>query len=120
MELYKEVSERAFAIFGSFTPFVEPVSVDEAFLEVTGCLHLHGDPEADADGCRRRIGEALRAAVRKECGVTCSVGLAPNRLLAKSQPLCNTAWLLPVMKEAFPDEVCCFYYMDKELDYGCI
>ena len=83
MELYHEVSDRAFAVFGSFTPFVEPVSVDEAFLDVTGCLHLHGDPTSDADGCRRRIGEALRAAVRRECGVTCSVGLAPNRLLAK-------------------------------------
>ena len=83
MDLYHEVSEKAFAVFGSFTPFVEPVSVDEAFLDVTGCLHLHGDPESDADGCRRRIGEALRAAVRRECGVTCSVGLAPNRLLAK-------------------------------------
>ena len=103
MELYKEVSERAFAIFGSFTPFVEPVSVDEAFLEVTGCLHLHGDPEADADGCRRRIGEALRAAVRKECGVTCSVGLAPNRLLAKigsEQNKPDGLTLMPFEREA--------------------
>lgn len=83
MELYHEVSEKAFAVFGSFTPFVEPVSIDEAFLDVTGCLHLHGDPATDAVGCRRRIGEALRAAVKRECGVTCSVGLAPNRLLAK-------------------------------------
>ena len=83
MDLYHEVSKNAFAVFGSFTPFVEPVSVDEAFLDVTGCLHLHGDPKADVCGCRRRIGEALRTAVRKACGVTCSVGLAPNRLLAK-------------------------------------
>ena len=83
MDLYHEVSEKAFAVFGSFTPFVEPVSVDEAFLDVTGCLHLHGDPATDAEGCRRRIGEELRAAVMKACKVTCSVGLAPNRLLAK-------------------------------------
>jgi len=83
MELYHEVSEAAFAVFGSFTPYVEPVSVDEAFLDVTGCLHLHGDPKADPDACRLRIGESLRAAVRRACGVTCSVGLAPNRLLAK-------------------------------------
>ena len=83
MELYHEVSDRAFAVFEGFTPFVEPVSVDEAFLDVTGCLHLHGDPGADADACRRRIGEALRAEVKRACGVTCSVGLAPNRLLAK-------------------------------------
>ena len=83
MEWYREVSEKAFAVFGGFTPFVEPVSIDEAFLDVTGCLHLHGDPATDADACRRRIGMALRAAVKRECGVTCSVGLAPNRLLAK-------------------------------------
>ena len=83
MELYHEVSRRAFAVFERFTPFVEPVSVDEAFLDVTGSLHLHGNPASDALGCRRRIGEALRAEIRRECGVTCSVGLAPNRLLAK-------------------------------------
>ena len=82
-EWYREVSDLAFAVFERFTPFVEPVSIDEAFLDVTGCLHLHGDPKADASGCRTRLGEALRAAVRRECGVTCSVGLAPNRLLAK-------------------------------------
>ena len=83
MELYHEVSDKAFAVFESFTPFVEPVSVDEAFLDVTGCLHLHGDPERDVGSCRRRIGEALRSAVKRACGVTCSVGIAPNRLLAK-------------------------------------
>ena len=50
--------------------------IDEAFLDVTGTLHLcGGDP--------RRLGEALRREIRETCGVTCSVGLAPNRLLAK-------------------------------------
>lgn len=83
MDLYREVSDKAFSVFGSFSPFVEPVSVDEAFMDVTGCLHLHGDPVADVGACRRRIGERLRADVKRACGVTCSVGLAPNRLLAK-------------------------------------
>ena len=82
-ELYGEVSRRAFGVFEHFTPFVEPVSIDEAFLDVTGSLHLHGGPDADASARRTLIGEALRAEVRRECGVTCSVGLAPNRLLAK-------------------------------------
>lgn len=82
-EWYREVSERVFTVFERFTPFVEPVSIDEAFLDVTGSLHLHGGPDSDVSSRRTLIGEALRAEVRRECGVTCSVGLAPNRLLAK-------------------------------------
>ena len=81
MALYREVSDRVFEIFGRFTPFVEGVSIDEAFLDVTGSLHFYG-AEANAES-RIALGEALRSAVRRECGVTCSVGIAPNRLLAK-------------------------------------
>ncbi len=73
---YKEVSAKAFEVFSHYSPYVEPVSIDEAFLDVTGTLHLHGnDP--------RRLGDALRREVRETCGVTCSVGIAANRLLAK-------------------------------------
>lgn len=81
MALYREVSDRVFEIFGRFTPYVEGVSIDEAFLDVTGSLHFYGG-KSDAES-RVALGEALRAAVKKECGVTCSVGIAPNRLLAK-------------------------------------
>ena len=81
MDLYAEVSRKAFEIFESFTPYVEGVSIDEAFLDVTGSLHLHGD--GDPAHVALRIAEKLRAAVRRECGVTCSAGVAPNRLLAK-------------------------------------
>ncbi len=76
MELYQSVSNKVFEVFAHYTPYVEGVSVDEAFLDITGSLHLYGgDPV--------RLGEALRAEVRRTCGVTCSVGIAPNRLLAK-------------------------------------
>ena len=75
MKLYQEVSDRAFEVFEHYTPYVEGVSVDEAFLDITGSIHLHGDA--------RTLGEALRREVRETCGVTCSVGIAPNRLLAK-------------------------------------
>jgi len=75
MERYAETSRRAFEVFGRFTPFVEAVSVDEAFLDVTGSAHLFGGALA--------LAEKLRSAIKEECGVTCSVGLAPNRLLAK-------------------------------------
>ena len=76
MELYQEVSDKVFEIFEHYTPYVEGVSIDEAFLDITGSLHLHG-------GDRARLGEALRREIRETCGVTCSVGIAPNRLLAK-------------------------------------
>ena len=75
MKAYAETSERVFAIFERFTPFVEAVSIDEAFLDVTGSAHLFGGAVP--------LAEKLRSAVREECGVTCSVGVAPNRLLAK-------------------------------------
>jgi len=75
MALYEEVSEKAFKVFGHYTPYVEAVSVDEAFLDITGSVHLHGSAKG--------LAESLRAEVRRVCGVTCSVGVAPNRLLAK-------------------------------------
>ena len=75
MDVYGEVSARAFGVFSRYSPFVEGVSVDEAFLDITGTAHLFGGMV--------RLAENLRADVRSECGVTCSVGLAPNRLLAK-------------------------------------
>ena len=75
MARYQEMSDRIFEIFGHYSPYVERVSVDEAFLDITGNIHLFGSAE--------RLGEALRAEIRTACGVTCSVGIAPNRLLAK-------------------------------------
>ena len=81
MEAYEAVSRSAFEVFSRYTPYVEGVSVDEAFLDVTGSLHLF----AGGSALERAValGEALRAEVRRVCGVTCSVGIAPNRLLAK-------------------------------------
>jgi len=75
MSLYHEVSGRAFEVFAHYSPLIEGVSVDEAFLDITGSIHLFGTAE--------RLGEALRTEVFAACGVTCSVGIAPNRLLAK-------------------------------------
>ena len=75
MHLYQEVSDKVFEIFGHYTPFVEGVSIDEAFLDISGTIHLYGSARA--------LGEALRREIRETCGVTCSVGIAPNRLLAK-------------------------------------
>ncbi len=72
---YREVSEKLFEVLARFTPVVEPLSIDEAFLDVTGSRRLWGDGE--------RIGHEIRRAIRREVGLTASVGVAPNKFLAK-------------------------------------
>ena len=74
-ERYRELSERVMAIFASYTPLVEPISLDEAFLDVTGSLAAFGDGETIA----RRIKER----VLDEVGLVVSVGVATNKLCAK-------------------------------------
>src|ERR1700689_775134 len=75
MARYKEVSERIFAIFHEFTPLVEGLSLDEAFLDVTSSQQLLGNAES--------IGGEIRRRIRAQTGLTASVGIAPNKLLAK-------------------------------------
>ena len=75
ISLYKEVSRAVFEVFGRFSPYVEAVSIDEAFLDITGSLALFGGVEA--------TGRKLREAVREETSLPCSVGIGPSRLLAK-------------------------------------
>ena len=75
MRRYAEVSRQVFAIFRSYTDLVEPLSIDEAFLDVTGSRRLFGRGEEIARGIKRRVGE--------EIGLSCSVGVAPNKFLAK-------------------------------------
>jgi DNA polymerase-4 len=76
MPRYNAASRQVFAIFERFTPLVEPVSIDEAFLDITGSRRLFGEPEA--------IAAAIRTAIRGETGgLTASVGLAGNKFLAK-------------------------------------
>jgi DNA polymerase IV len=72
---YAEASAEVFDILGRYTPLVEPLSLDEAFLDVTGAGSLFG---AGAD-----IGWRIRTVVDDELGLSCSVGVAPNKFLAK-------------------------------------
>ncbi len=72
---YAEVSAQVFAIFGRYTPLVEGLSLDEAFLDVTASASLFGDGAT--------IARAIRAAIRAELGLTASAGVAASKFVAK-------------------------------------
>ncbi len=103
MSRYAAVSRQVFAIFDRFTPRVEPLGIDEAFLDVTGVQRLFGDGVA--------IAERIRAAIHDELHLTASVGVASNKFLAKlgseihkpdgltvvpTDPAAIIAWLAPL------------------------
>ena len=72
---YREVSEQLFEIFESFTPTIQPLSIDEAFLDVSGSERIHGSAVDIARAIKRRV--------RDQLALTTSVGVAPNKFLAK-------------------------------------
>lgn len=75
MGKYEKVSHELMAILGNFTPLVEPISLDEAFLDIKGCEGLFGDAVT--------MGKKMQKAIKKELGLTASVGIAVNKFLAK-------------------------------------
>ncbi len=75
MAVYRTVSKQVFGVFRDFTPVVEGLSLDEAFLDVSGSLKLFGTPTEIASSIKRRI--------REVTGLTASVGVAENKLVAK-------------------------------------
>ncbi len=72
---YVAYSDRVFEVFREFTPVVEPLSIDEAFLDVSGATHLFGPPEAIAPAIRRRV--------REETALPVSVGASRTKFLSK-------------------------------------
>ena len=75
MKRYKETSARVMDRLREFSPLVEPASIDEAYMDVSGCKTLYGDAQA--------IGRRIKEAIFQEVGLTCSVGAAPVKFLAK-------------------------------------
>jgi DNA polymerase-4 len=75
MTRYAEVSRHVFSIFRSYSPLVEGLSLDEAFIDVSGSARLHGDAEAIARELKRRVREELELVV--------SIGVGPNKMVAK-------------------------------------
>ena len=75
MPRYVELSRQIHQIFHDYTPDVEPLSIDEAFLDVTGCIQLFGSAET--------IGKRIKTDIKDQADLTASVGIAPNKFLAK-------------------------------------
>ena len=75
MERYRQVSRKVMEVLAGFSPLLEPVSVDEAFLDLSGTERLWGPP--------LQAGRAIKQAMHQATGLICSVGIAPVRFLAK-------------------------------------
>jgi len=72
---YSEISKEIMLLLKTFSPLVEPVSIDEAYLDISGCERLYGTP--------KHIGLTIKSNIRKHIGLGCSIGIAPNKFLAK-------------------------------------
>jgi len=96
-ERYREYSGRAHEIFSRFSPALEMASIDEAYLDLTGCERLHGPPLAAA--------HRLHQAVAEETRLPCSIGMGTTRLIAKiasDQAKPNgLLWVMPGAEQAF-------------------
>ncbi len=87
MDVYSEASDLVMDIVRELSPVVQPVSIDEAFADISGVLHLHGCPQGATEAKQfeagRKIAREIKSLVRKRVNLPCSVGLGSNRSLAK-------------------------------------
>jgi DNA polymerase-4 len=75
MDRYIQMSERVMAVLDQYSPLIEQVSVDEAYMDISGLERLHGSAE--------EIARKIKAEIKKETFLTCSIGIAPTKLFAK-------------------------------------
>ena len=94
---YREVSQQMFAILDQYSPLVQPLSIDEAFLDLTGTERSLGDPI--------NVARRLKEQIKRELGITGSVGVAPNKYLAKLASDMNKPDGLTVIREEDIDRV---------------
>jgi len=115
---YAEVSAELHKILADITPVIEPIGLDEAFMDVAGALRLLGGPEQIADGLRRRV--------RDELGLACAVGIGRSKMLAKlasraAKPRASRAGLVPgpgVYLVEPADELAFLHHHDVEALWG--
>ena len=75
MQRYKDLSKKIMSLLSEYSPLVEPVSIDEAYVDVTGCERLHGDPV--------KIAANIKQKIKENFNLTCSVGVGPHKFIAK-------------------------------------
>lgn len=97
MERYSEISKKVFSLLETLTPLVEPVSIDEAYVDLTGCERILGTPQEIALNIKQRIKEAV--------DLSCSIGIAPVKFLAKIASEINKPDGLTIIT---PDQVLSF------------
>lgn len=97
MGRYRELSTHVMGILQSFSPIIEQVSIDEAYMDLSGTERLLGPP--------KDIGLAVKQRIREETSLTCSIGLAPNKFLAKIASDMEKPGGLTII---LPEEVPCF------------
>ncbi|MCK9573546.1 MAG: DNA polymerase IV [Candidatus Omnitrophica bacterium] len=96
MEKYSVVSRQIHNILDAFTPSIEMVSIDEAFLDIAGSFHLFGTPLTTC--------ELIKEKIKKETGLTASLGLAPTKMAAKiASDICKPDGLLEITSEKLLD-----------------
>lgn len=96
MEKYNRVSQQIYEIFETFTPIIEPLSIDEAFLDITQSYHLFGTPLHTL--------RLLKLKIKEETRLNCSVGLAPTKMAAKiASEIGKSNGLVEVIQERLLD-----------------
>jgi DNA polymerase-4 len=87
--IYKDASAKFMKILGDFSPCIEPLGLDEAYLDVTGCVEPYGSP--------RQLALAIKESINKELKITASVGIATCKVVAKiASDLCKPDGLLEI------------------------